>query len=412
MVRLVKYRGPLLMVVVAVAALCLVVVVQQLEVRGGTAKSSIECRWQFSHYEPSAYEELWAANISKWQEVVCETLARPEHAHKSELIVGRVKRLTNIDSTVHWPPDLPEPKLSSLSGSFANHPGDQEADGLMSRMHYRKECQRQPTQDQWEVVPGASGVQLIEPLWGMLRDPFDIYCHEYALHKEGWTPGRQSKSHILAQGYAPYRLTNGDDYADDDVAPWRSHGIPPWHSWNDGHQRARRVLLDLGSSFFARWGTKEKAGSGRWFYDMYHKRGQPFDRFIAVESSPLPVAEAYRQLPQDLVAVYTLINLPVSLTDQSDQVNCVRLIKALVQPNDFFVVKVDIDSPALERGLVGLLLEDAELRELVDELMFEHHVKVKPMIPHWGAELGEDMADSHKLFSHLRQAGIRAHSWP
>ena len=47
------------------------------------------------------------------------------------------------------------------------------------------------------------------------------------------------------------------------------------------------------------------------------------------------------------------------------------------------------------------------------QFFFEEHVNFAPMLPYWGATIGEgtSLASSYAVFSDLRQHGVRAHSW-
>ena len=90
-------------------------------------------------------------------------------------------------------------------------------------------------------------------------------------------------------------------------------------------------------------------------------------------------------------------------------------IKHLTKPKDFVVF--DIDSPLVEIALVKQLMADPQLVELVDEFYFENHVSGSPMQWHGWGDLQNSSADlsslpeSYKLFTFLREHGIRAHSW-
>ncbi|KAI4186175.1 MAG: hypothetical protein LQ346_005742, partial [Caloplaca aetnensis] len=225
-------------------------------------------------------------------------------------------------------------------------------------MHYNRTCY-DSSSGNYTLAPGK-GIQLIEPLWGMLRDPFDKWCRAKALHAEGFPePTGQSKSHILPQGFAPYTYSLTDDVSTQQPASggdlespvWRTHGIPPWHSAphlpSNHHQQhkeqqplvlqaPKNIHLDLGSSYFGIWGQDGAAASGQWFYDTYHARGQPFDRFIAVEVETLDDKTAYEQVPRDLVGVYNLMNIPLSM-DAGGKLNAIEMIKRVVDKDDFFV---------------------------------------------------------------------------
>ncbi len=163
-------------------------------------------------------------------------------------------------------------------------------------------------------------------------------------------------------------------------------------------------------------GQKNPAASGQWFYDTYHARGQKFNRFIAVEVEILDDVTAYEQIPADLVGIYTLMNVP--LTQESsgtDKLNTLEMIKRTVQPEDFFVFKLDIDSAPIEEPIAQTLLaddpENGGASALIDELMFEHHVNFYPMNKPWHMP-GGDLVTSYRLFRDLRKKGIRTHSWP
>ncbi|KAL3417479.1 hypothetical protein PVAG01_10489 [Phlyctema vagabunda] len=344
----------------------------------------------------------------------------PEHVKASTEIVRRVVNLTTIDPEIQWNTYDTIP-ITSLS----------PADEYMSRMHYHRVCYNEQTR----VFEPASGhgIQLIEPLFGMLRDPFDIYCGTDKLIMEDYvneTPG-QSKSHIMPQGYAPYAYTATDNQ----VSEWRTHGIPPWHSslrpiHNDQTSTSfttpKNIHLDLGASYFGGWtmlnrgpqqkGRKKSAASGEYFYEMYHTRGQKFDRFIAVEVEVLNATTAYNQIPDDLVGIYTLMNTPLTMNE--DKLNTVEMIKRIVRPEDFFVFKLDIDNTPIEEPLVeNLLLDDPKnggASALIDELMFEHHVNFYPMNYAWHGKFKKhrDLLFSYNLFRNLRRKGIRSHSWP
>ena len=384
------------------------------------------CKWIFDKYESSAYEEQWFQEVPQVQSTtksspnICQAMLADRHVAAAKAIVGRVMELTSIDSKIQW-------KTYDAMPTIPPHP----ADDYMSRMHYRRVCYN-PQKQRFDAASGK-GIQLIEPLFGMLRDPFDLYCFEERLTMENYTVSYegQSKVHIMPQGFAPYAYTTIDGGVE--PSEWRSNGIPPWHSslrpsYNEhvgmAFRQPQNIHLDLGSSYFGGWtalGQKGKvnpAASGKWFYDTYHARGQKFDRFIAVEVEILNDTIAYEQIPDDLVGIYTLMNVPLSM--RNDKLNTVEMIKRIVKPEDFFVFKLDIDSAPIEEPIVqSLLADDPEnggASALIDELMFEHHVNFYPMNQPWGLSSANgdhgDLMTSYNLFRGLRRKGIRAHSWP
>ena len=74
------------------------------------------------------------------------------------------------------------------------------------------------------------------------------------------------------------------------------------------------------------------------------------------------------------------------------------------------IVKLDIDTPAVEGPLALQLFNNPRLAELVDHFYFEHHVNIAEMQGHWGATL-ESVEDSFQLFHGLRQKGVASHFW-
>ncbi|ORY86140.1 hypothetical protein BCR37DRAFT_385624 [Protomyces lactucae-debilis] len=404
------------------------------------------CKWVFDEYIPSSYEVEWTNLTTVVNDEVCRVVAQQKHRAASLDIVTRVMQLVSgLDTSINWS----EPDTAPLEDAKL-------VDEYFSRMRYKRVCFNEETQV-W--APGTgTGDQLIEPLWGMLRDPFDHWCDYlgYALRPK--PPGYQkstegqSKAHILPQGFAPYRYTLAADGKLPDS--WRLYGMPPWHSslepivapgFGITYRPPQQIHLDLGSSYFAGWtkateaeearmrigakpppGKEEpakkvqnSAASGQWFYDHYHKRGLPFDRFIAVELEPLSPQDAYEQCPEDLVGKYNLINIGLSM--DKDKYNTLDLIRRTVRKQDFFVFKLDIDSAPIEMPIINALLKDnpdkGGVSGLIDELMFEHHCNYEPLAGPWELrgrsrkEVG-DLGSSYKLFGDLRRKGIRAHSWP
>lgn len=378
------------------------------------------CKWVFDKYESSTYEEEWFEEVPNVQSPtsnasnICTAMLAEKHVTASRSIVQRVVNLTSIDPKIHWR-KYDTASMTSLS----------PADEYMSRMHYRRVCYDEQNE---EFSPASGhGIQLIEPLFGMLRDPFDFWCGEEKLSMENYPnidPG-QSKNHIMPQGFAPYTYTTELDGVPS--TEWRTHGIPPWHSslrpvYDEQVGKTwaipQNIYLDLGSSYFGRWGDQVQAASGKWFYDRYHERGQRFNRFVAVEVEVLNDTQAYEQVPADLIGIYTLMN--IGLTMGEDKLNTLEMIKRIANPEDFLVFKLDIDSAPIEEPIVqSLLADDPEnggASAFIDELMFEHHVNFFPMNGAWAiaadSKKDGDLLTSYNVFRNLRRKGIRSHSWP
>ena len=66
----------------------------------------------------------------------------------------------------------------------------------------------------------------------------------------------------------------------------------------------------------------------------------------------------------------------------------------------------------VEEELVRPLISSPDLMALIDDFYWEHHVNIEPMNRWWKTHDSPlRMNDSLVLFTTLRSAGVRAHSW-
>ena len=99
---------------------------------------------------------------------------------------------------------------------------------------------------------------------------------------------------------------------------------------------------------------------------------------------------------------------------------------ARASPEDFVVVKVDIDTPAAELTIMEAIADRPEIAALVDEIFFEYHFWFDGMVgPGWlirrpGArgrrrrfeiETNATVDDALALMRRLRERGVRSHFW-
>lgn len=178
----------------------------------------------------------------------------------------------------------------------------------------------------------------------------------------------------------------------------------------------RRYFFDLGSTLYNR-GVGGERDSFKWFKETYAHRGVEFDHIFAWEAKPVDHQQYWAAVPADVAVKLVFYNIPaVSLLGHPH--NPLTHILAKTAPSDYVVLKVDIDNSALEEQFIRQLLQDPDLLARVDELYWEHHVTMHPLANTPGTgwrnhALMENMtlADSYEIFTQLRQAGVRAHSW-
>jgi hypothetical protein len=201
----------------------------------------------------------------------------------------------------------------------------------------------------------------------------------------------------------PLALCNGntDHVLDKD---YMLIGVP--ESINTG----RRFLFDIGASkYLSGYG----GASQSWFVERYKTvLGVDFDRIFCWEYGG-DQADRLSETPFDVLTKTSYFVIPAS-GERSDCHNPWNFIKEVCKPEDFVVVKLDMDTPQVETALVEQLLEDKELAGLIDDFYFEDHVSKNPMMYHgWGEteNFDHDLERSIQIFAQLREMGIRAHSW-
>ena len=129
--------------------------------------------------------------------------------------------------------------------------------------------------------------------------------------------------------------------------------------------------------------------------------------------------ETFRSAPVEVYDRISYYSLKVNTTPGVRD-NNLRVLLSMTSPDDLVVVKLDIDHPAVENSLISQILTNEAVSTRVDELFYEDHVQRHPFMDSgsrpWlrfngGPLPTRTLRDSYRLFSHLRQLGIRAHSW-
>ena len=334
------------------------------------------CIWKFDHYAPSLWENHWVKNINQFQNKVCEVLAEVDELNKSISVLRRI---------------------SELQQTFYNASSSSATDQYLSELHYHLSCSH-------ESSPRLYIAHKIEPLIGLTRDPLTICPPLPTVPAELYLEGEyavQSKRFILMGPSAPY-----SNFL------YNRSALPPWLFSTRSNARTPQIILfDIGSSYF---NSRDSAQPGphigsRWFYEDFNNKSILLDRIVAFEYTPLVPRTAWEQLPLDVLPIYTLINVGV---EENGRFNPWSILQAITKPNDYVLVKLDIDEDALEYSLVQQIIQSQKLQSLIDELFFEMHVTVPAMHKYWGTYRSKTLADTYELFTQIRKLGIRMHSWP
>ena len=127
---------------------------------------------------------------------------------------------------------------------------------------------------------------------------------------------------------------------------------------------------------------------------------------------PHEPAQVFNKVPEEYETAFHWINVGVS-ADKDSRQNPLNMIKKNYNEDDLVIMKLDIDTPAIELPIAKQLTEDPVLANLLDQFYFEHHVRQAELAPYWGRgpSMNETVADSLHWFYKMRQLGIPAHFW-
>ena len=177
---------------------------------------------------------------------------------------------------------------------------------------------------------------------------------------------------------------------------------------------SKLILLDMGAALDFHGNNQPIVTLLR----QYEKFGFVFDHIYGFEISKKDPKEVYEaSLPEEYMASYHWINVGVS-AEEGHKLNPLHSILKKFSEDDFVVVKLDIDTPAVELPLFRQLLEDKDgiYSKIIDQFYFEHHHFLGDLAPDWKCgrpnKCNGTVADSLEMFSTLRKNGITAHYWP
>lgn len=319
----------------------------------------------------------------------------PHRSSKQLLLAREIESAQSTKTDCHW--NFIEYRSSEYEKHWIDNiaslqdnvcaESNKQAHEIEEWMAHAKKSTAQRTTDLPETIfskfsfqnncTGEMTTDYIEPLAGLTRSPF--YCK---------------------------RGLNTDDVMDKDyiIISWnvsRKRIVSPWYN-------ARYYYFDLGASLY---NSGMGGASQSWIVQAYEDRGVLWDGIFGWEAIEHRPSSVWEIIPPHLKPIYHWYNIPVSSQPKHPD-NALEYIRRHARPQDYVLLKLDIDHTLTEEALVEQILGSEELLALIDEFIFEHHVNVGPMNAHWGTyNVPHRLQDTYRIFSTLRRKGILAHSW-
>lgn len=319
-----------------------------------------------AHRTPNAYtqgapERLWAGNTTGHN---CELLR--------QLPKLKMSKLLKYTAQAH--------------GNAAATPSPGQLEGL-SKIDWGDEC-----------------LEHLEPLTGGLRHPFHA-------HSGCWLRSTAHVEEVSHYDLGYLLPTNG--------CQWQAPCTSGAHRLNRT-KKARNLLYDLGCSKYRDSGSIRITGgygsSLPLFQRMYSRNCITFDAIWGWEARPYDYATWWADVPPAVRPKLTFINEPVNIS------NTLEVLATTARPSDFVVLKLDIDTPALEWQLMHRIRDEPHLAARIDELYFEVDLQLdsSPVFVN-DAKYAKYAAGAHEpmgpvdraleLMRSLRRLGIRSHFW-
>lgn len=343
------------------------------------------CFFEFSKYVPSEFEEMWIQKLPSLHpdrlclEVLTNTTFRKFFDKYMEALPQCAPHLPVDKRTITCEDKTGKPVEASAPQHFDP--------AVFSRMEYHPvhhggeshRCQSNGTQ-----------TMFIEPLVGLLRHPG--YCFN-VVHE-----ANAKKFDLVDKGYMV---------------------VDPWHPTRNFPAGLSGSVLPPRSFFFDIGASTWRSGFGGvsqpWFHSIYANQCVRFDRYFLWEVSA-SIQDVLDEVPGYIKSRYQYYREPAN-PDRASWNNPLNTLLMETTPEDFVVLKLDIDFQSVEEGLIRIILEEPEVSKRIDQLFFEHHVRGLDVLSRgpWAASVakGEGLFanDSIAIFTALRRRGIVAHSW-
>ena len=150
--------------------------------------------------------------------------------------------------------------------------------------------------------------------------------------------------------------------------------------------------------------------------NFYAARCIHFDRIYAWESKAYDAEAWWSTLTPSWRMKTSFYNVAIDReppTTPSTGMSVLQWVRESVVPDDFVVLKLDIDHSPTELSIMHTILQDARLLERIDELWFEYHFRFDRGVEFgWkNTHFNKTVDDALALMRDLRMRGVRAHFW-
>jgi hypothetical protein len=173
-------------------------------------------------------------------------------------------------------------------------------------------------------------------------------------------------------------------------------------------RHSRTVFVDMGAALDFHGNENQPA---LYINKIYSKFGFKFDHIYAYEINEKAPSNVFEAVPEELQSSWHWINVGVD-PEPGAKMNPFTTLANNFLPDDFVVVKLDIDTSPIENRLVRQLRDDPKLLQIVDVFYFEDHVLQKELSSAWGRSAEGSVGESLELMAKLREKGVASHYWP
>ena len=334
-------------------------------------------------YVPSRYEENQFFLAQSFDGIGDDSVRR-------NTITDYLISSENVNHSFLWTERVSDRMKYPLKYAFS--PVYDEIDKMyLSRFNITRHC---------PLHPAVTWIEWIEPLSIHARHPFSLIST---------CPGVKSRKQAIENPILSRIILQTSLYSVDHIL---IHHSQYGKTVREKRHMGRSLLFDAGTSTFE--------SSLWWFTCMYLQRNISFDQIFGWEMTLLKPDAFWDQVPSALRSRYHFYNAPVS-ADISHGNSVLRMIREIALKHDYVAFKLDIDTPDVEIPIALEILQNTDIRNLIDEFFFELHFRCDIMMYcGWGRDIrqmnnGLNLSSrfhAMDLFRRYRLHGIRSHFWP